>query len=231
MKIAIIGYGKMGHMIEDVAQSRGHQIVGVIDPRLNEELKIKNEELSLPLIDFESEEFRSADVAIEFTTPATAKDNILRAWAQGVPVVCGTTGWKPEELKGEGFELKEVDSKKLIVESKTGKVMLVWSSNYSVGVNIFFELNKFLAEQMKNLTPSCSTDGHRQSDRAELFTRSGGGRKPPGPRKGEEREEGEMPTGSRRNTKNLTAAKMPPKETKRMAERTAEPCPNSIWTQ
>ena len=89
MKIAIIGYGKMGHMIEDVARSRGHQIVGVIDPRLNEELKIKNEELSLPLIDFESEEFRSADVAIEFTTPATAKDNILRAWAQGVPVVCG----------------------------------------------------------------------------------------------------------------------------------------------
>jgi len=148
MKIAIIGYGKMGHMIEDVARSRGHQIVGVIDPRLNEELKIKNEELSLPLIDFESEEFQSADVAIEFTTPATAKDNILRAWAQGVPVVCGTTGWQPEELKGEGFELKEVDSKKLIVESKTGKVMLVWSSNYSVGVNIFFELNKFLAEQM-----------------------------------------------------------------------------------
>ncbi len=138
----------MGHMIEDVARSRGHQIVGVIDPRLNEELKIKNEELSLPLIDFESEEFRSADVAIEFTTPATAKDNILRAWAQGVPVVCGSTGWQPEELKGEGLELKEVDSKKLIVESKTGKVMLVWSSNYSVGVNIFFELNKFLAEQM-----------------------------------------------------------------------------------
>ena len=148
MRIAIIGYGKMGHMIEDVARSRGHQIVGVIDPRLNEELKIKNEELSLPLIDFESEEFRSADVAIEFTTPATAKDNILRAWAQSVPVVCGSTGWQPEELKGEGFELKEVDSKKLIVESKTGKVMLVWSSNYSVGVNIFFELNKFLAEQM-----------------------------------------------------------------------------------
>ena len=129
MRIAIIGYGKMGHMIEDVARSRGHEIVARIDVG-------------------DAFDLKDADVAIEFTTPATAKDNILRAWAQGVPVVCGTTGWKPEELKGEGFELKEVDSKKLIVESKTGKVMLVWSSNYSVGVNIFFELNKFLAEQM-----------------------------------------------------------------------------------
>ena len=129
MKIAIIGYGKMGHMIEDVARSRGHEIVARIDVG-------------------DAFDLKDADVAIEFTTPATAKDNILRAWAQGVPVVCGSTGWKPEELKGEGLELKEVDSKKLIVESKTGKVMLVWSSNYSVGVNIFFELNKFLAEQM-----------------------------------------------------------------------------------
>lgn len=129
MKIAIIGYGKMGHMIEDVARSRGHEIVARINVG-------------------DAFDLKDADVAIEFTTPATAKDNILRAWAQGVPVVCGTTGWQPEELKGEGFELKEVDSKKLIVESKTGKVMLVWSSNYSVGVNIFFELNKFLAEQM-----------------------------------------------------------------------------------
>ena len=119
----------MGHMIEDVARSRGHEIVARIDVG-------------------DAFDLKDADVAIEFTTPATAKDNILRAWAQGVPVVCGSTGWKPEELKGEGLELKEVDSKKLIVESKTGKVMLVWSSNYSVGVNIFFELNKFLAEQM-----------------------------------------------------------------------------------
>ena len=101
MKIAIIGYGKMGHMIEDVARSRGHEIVARIDVG-------------------DAFDLKDADVAIEFTTAATAKDSILRAWAQGVPVVCGTTGWQPEE----------------------------WSSNYSVGVNIFFELNKFLAEQM-----------------------------------------------------------------------------------
>ena len=144
MKIAIIGYGKMGHMIEDVAQNRGHEIVARIDVG-------------------DAFDLKDADVAIEFTTPATAKDNILRAWAQGVPVVCGSTGWKPEELKGEGFELTEVDSKKLIVESKTGKVMLVWSSNYSVGVNIFFELNKCLAEQMTDqaqYTPSIKEIHH-----------------------------------------------------------------------
>ena len=158
MKIAIIGYGKMGHMIEEVALSRGHQIVGVIDPRLNEELKIKNEELSLPLIDFESEEFRSADVAIEFTTPATAEENIRKAWAQGVPVVCGTTGWNPEELKIKNYKLKIKDNKAVIAD-ETGKVMLVWSSNFSVGVNIFFELNKFLAEKIREASPQPSPEG------------------------------------------------------------------------
>ena len=156
MKIAIIGYGKMGHMIEEVALSRGHQIVGVIDPRLNEELKIKNEELSLPLIDFDSEAFRSADVAVEFTTPATAEENIRKAWAQGVPVVCGTTGWKPEELRIKNYELRitnyelRIEGNKVVIRDEKGKVMLVWSSNYSVGVNIFFGLNKYLAEAMTN---------------------------------------------------------------------------------
>ena len=156
MKIALIGYGKMGHMIEGIALERGHEIVGIIDPTL------VNGDCSL-VTDFDSEEFRSADVAIEFTTPATAKENILRAWAQNVPVVCGTTGWKPEELRGEGLELREVDSRKLIVDSKTGKTMLVWSSNFSVGVNIFFDLNKQLAAAMKaqpQYTPSITEIHH-----------------------------------------------------------------------
>lgn len=156
MKIALIGYGKMGHMIEGIALERGHEIVGIIDPTL------VNGDCSL-VTDFDSEEFRSADVAIEFTTPATAKENVLRAWAQGVPVVCGTTGWKPEELRVEGLELREVDSRKLIVDSKTGKTMLVWSSNFSVGVNIFFDLNKQLAAAMKaqpQYTPSITEIHH-----------------------------------------------------------------------
>ena len=156
MKIALIGYGKMGHMIEGIALERGHEIVGIIDPTL------VNGDCSL-VTDFDSEEFRSADVAIEFSTPATAKENILRAWAQNVPVVCGTTGWKPEELRVEGLELREVDSRKLIVDSKTGKTMLVWSSNFSVGVNIFFDLNKQLAAAMKaqpQYTPSITEIHH-----------------------------------------------------------------------
>lgn len=156
MKIALIGYGKMGHMIEGIALERGHEIVGIIDPTL------VNGDCSL-VTDFDSEEFRSADVAIEFTTPATAKENVLRAWAQNVPVVCGTTGWKPEELRVEGLELREVDSRKLIVDSKTGKTMLVWSSNFSVGVNIFFDLNKQLAAMMKaqpQYTPSITETHH-----------------------------------------------------------------------
>ena len=121
----------MGHMIEEIALQRGHEIVARID--LNDAFDLNG-----------------ADVAIEFTTPQTAKENILRAWAQGVPVISGTTGWKAEELRDESLELREVESKKLIVDSKTGKTMLVWSSNFSVGVNIFFGLNKYLAEAISN---------------------------------------------------------------------------------
>lgn len=117
MKIALIGYGKMGHMIEEVALSRGHKIVARIDMG-------------------DAFDLNGADVAIEFTTPATAKDNILRAWAQNVPVVCGTTGWDAASLIEEDKRLHE-------------RPMLIWKSNFSVGVNIFFELNKSLAEQMK----------------------------------------------------------------------------------
>ena len=134
----------MGHMIEEVGLSRGHEIVARIDVG-------------------DAFELNNADVAIEFTTPLTAKDNILRAWAQGVPVISGSTGWKPEELSVESLELREVGSKKLIVDKKTGKTMLVWSSNFSVGVNIFFDLNKELAAVMQDqpqYTPSITETHH-----------------------------------------------------------------------
>lgn len=78
MKFALIGYGKMGRMIEEIALSRGHEIVSIID--------VDN------LQDFDSDAFRSADVAIEFTAPQVAYDNYLRAFAQGVKVVSGSTG-------------------------------------------------------------------------------------------------------------------------------------------
>ena len=79
MKIALIGYGKMGHAIERIALERGHRIVAIIDEHNQE--------------DFDTEAFRSADVAIEFTTPKSAFDNYLKAFAQGVKVVSGSTGW------------------------------------------------------------------------------------------------------------------------------------------
>ncbi len=155
MKIALIGYGKMGHMIEEIALERGHEIVGIIDPTL------VNGDCSL-VIDFDSEAFRIADVAIEFTTPATAKDNILRAWAKNVPVVCGTTGWKPEELEIGDWKM-ESEGSQVVIKNEQGKPMLIWKSNFSVGVNIFFELNKELAAAMKaqpQYTPSITETHH-----------------------------------------------------------------------
>ena len=123
MKIALIGYGKMGKTIEQIALQRGHQIVSIID--------INN------TADFDSEAFRSADVAIEFTTPATALNNYMRCFAANVPVVSGTTGW-----------LDHLDEVKANCEQE-GKTFF-YASNFSVGVNIFFALNRYLAKIMNN---------------------------------------------------------------------------------
>lgn len=123
MKIALIGYGKMGKTIEQIALQRGHQIVSIID--------INN------TADFDSEAFRSAEVAIEFTTPATALNNYMRCFAANVPVVSGTTGW-----------LDHLDEVKAKCEQE-GKTFF-YASNFSVGVNIFFALNRYLAKIMNN---------------------------------------------------------------------------------
>lgn len=125
MKIALIGYGKMGKTIEQIALSRGHQIVSIVD--------IDNPE------EIHSEAFRQADVAIEFTTPATAFENYMKCFAAGVPVVSGTTGW----LDRIG-EIKEICEK----EGKT----FFYASNFSIGVNIFFALNKYLAKIMNQFS-------------------------------------------------------------------------------
>ena len=122
MKIALIGYGKMGKMIEQIALDRGHEIVSIID--------IDNQE------DFESEAFASADVAIEFTSPMTAYGNFLKAWAKGVKVVSGSTGW----LKEHGDDVRKACGE----DGKT----LFWASNYSIGVAIFSAVNKYLAKIM-----------------------------------------------------------------------------------
>jgi len=122
MNIALIGYGKMGHEIERIALERGHSIVSTID--------INN------LEEFESENFRSADVVIEFTRPETALGNYKKCFAAGLPVVSGTTGW-----------LDHVDEVKAACEK--GQTFF-YASNFSLGVNVFFAINKKLADMMNH---------------------------------------------------------------------------------
>ncbi len=120
MKIALIGYGKMGKTIEKIAISRGHEVVLRLD--------INNPE------DFEK--LREADVAIEFTRPESAVGNLEKCITAGVPVVCGTTGW-----------LKHFDE--IAALTSTQNSAFFYASNYSIGVNIFFEINRKLAEMMQ----------------------------------------------------------------------------------
>ena len=123
MKIALIGYGKMGLIIEQIALQRGHTIVSAID--------IHNQD------DFNSDAFRSADVAIEFTIPSCAYANFQRCFAADIPVVSGTTGWTSR--------LGEI-RKQCEEEGKT----FFYASNFSIGVNIFFAVNNYLARLMNN---------------------------------------------------------------------------------
>ena len=122
MKIALIGYGKMGHMIEQIALERGHEIVSIID--------VDNIE------DFDSPAFVSADVAIEFTNPTAAFANYQRAFAHNVKVVSGSTGWIQEH---------KAEVERMCTE---GGQTLFWASNFSIGVAIFSAVNRYLAKIM-----------------------------------------------------------------------------------
>lgn len=126
MNIALIGYGKMGHMIESICKERGHNIVSIID--------VDNQD------DFESADFASADVAIEFTSPTAAYGNYLRAWKAGVKVVSGSTGW----MKDHGDDVRRACTE----EGKT----LFWASNFSIGVAIFSAVNRYLAKIMNQFS-------------------------------------------------------------------------------
>lgn len=121
MKIALIGYGKMGKEIEKIALDRGHEIVLKIDVTNPEELTVAN--------------LKKADVAIEFTIPASAPANYRRCFEAGVPVVSGTTGWLGQ--------MKEIQD----LCRKTDGTFL-WASNFSIGMNIFFAVNRKLASLM-----------------------------------------------------------------------------------
>lgn len=137
MKIALIGYGKMGRMIEEIAISRGHEIVSIVD--------IDNQK------EFDSPAFAAADVAIEFTAPHVAYANYMKAFSRGVKVVSGSTGWIPQH--GE-------DVKRMCTEE--GKT-LFWSSNFSLGVTVFRAVNRYLARimnQFADYTPTLEEVHH-----------------------------------------------------------------------
>ena len=121
MKIALIGYGKMGRTIEEIAISRGHEIVLKIDVNNADALTEEN--------------LKKADVAIEFSTPASAVDNYRLCFTSNVPVVSGTTGW-----------LSRRDEVEKACREKEG--CFFYASNFSLGVNLFFELNRKLARMM-----------------------------------------------------------------------------------
>ena len=121
MKIALLGYGKMGKVIEKIAVRRGHEVI----------LKIDKD--SAPY------DITTVDVAINFSTPDSAVENIRLALENRVPVISGTTGW-----------LSEMEYIKKVCADHNGA--FIYASNFSLGVNIFFELNKHLAKMMKNLT-------------------------------------------------------------------------------
>jgi 4-hydroxy-tetrahydrodipicolinate reductase len=121
MNIALIGYGKMGQAIEKIALEKGHNIV----------LKISIENVE----EMTTEALKQADVAIEFTGPESAVENVKRCLSAGVPVVCGSTGWL-----GRWEEVREYCVEK--------EGTMVYASNYSIGVNLFFEINRQLAKLM-----------------------------------------------------------------------------------
>ena len=121
MRVALIGYGKMGKAIEAIALQKGHEIVLKID--------LHNEK------EFTRENIGKAEVAIEFTGPHSAFDNIKKCLSFGIPVISGSTGWLDKWAEIAGY-----------CEEKDGT--LIYASNFSIGVNLFFELNSYLAKLM-----------------------------------------------------------------------------------
>jgi 4-hydroxy-tetrahydrodipicolinate reductase len=122
MRIALIGYGKMGQAIEALAVAAGHSISHRIGIHNTEELQHITAE--------------STDVAIEFTHPEAAYDNVMHCLKQRVPVVCGTTGWLEKKAEAEEWCEQEGGS-------------FFWASNFSIGVNLFFKVNQYLARLME----------------------------------------------------------------------------------
>ncbi|MEY1639654.1 4-hydroxy-tetrahydrodipicolinate reductase [Tenuifilum osseticum] len=138
LRIALIGYGKMGHEVEAIALERGHTIV----------LRIDKDNIN----DLNTENLKNSDVAIEFTSPSTAMQNIQACFDAGIPVVSGTTGWNNQ------LEI-------MVNKARNGEGTLFYASNYSIGVNIFFKLNNYIASILDRIgmyQPSITEIHHTQ---------------------------------------------------------------------
>ena len=125
MRIALIGYGKMGKAIEAIAIEKGHTVPFKFDISNQDQFTVAN--------------LQQCDVAIEFTSPHSAVDNLKKCFEAGVPVVCGSTGWLAQWNE-------------ITTDCEAKNAALVYASNYSIGVNLFFELNTYLAKLMKSHT-------------------------------------------------------------------------------
>jgi 4-hydroxy-tetrahydrodipicolinate reductase len=127
MKIALLGYGRMGKAIQEIAINRGHEIIAIIDK------------------DKKTGDLAQADVAINFSIPSAAVENIQSAFNLNIPVVCGTTGW-----------LDHLDS--IHANCKEKETAFLYASNFSIGVNLFFKLNSLCVQLMKNHRDSYTTE-------------------------------------------------------------------------
>ena len=145
MKIALIGYGKMGKIIEQIALAGGHEIAAVIDPVIGKTIAETN--------------FDSIDAAIEFSQPSAAVANIVALAQRKVPTVTGTTGW-----------LSQMDEVKSAVEASNSA--LLWSSNFSIGVNLFFRIAWYAAE-LANKFPEYDVGGFESHHNKKLDSPSG----------------------------------------------------------
>jgi 4-hydroxy-tetrahydrodipicolinate reductase len=128
MKIALLGYGKMGKEIEKIALQKGHTISFRISKKNKEELQKLNAE--------------NTDVVIEFTSPESAFENVKFCLEKGVSVVCGSTGWNEQK--------KEIEKLIATKNEQNQNLAFFWASNFSVGLNIFLEINKYAAKLMQN---------------------------------------------------------------------------------
>jgi 4-hydroxy-tetrahydrodipicolinate reductase len=123
MKLALIGYGKMGKAIEEIALAKGHEVVLKISSTNQHEMT--------------DEQIQKADVCIEFTSPEVAFENVMRCLRAGVPVVCGSTGWLEKKSEVEAY-------------AQQHQLGFIYASNFSIGVNLFFHINEQVANFMSH---------------------------------------------------------------------------------